>query len=92
MTQIKAAIFRQVDRARVLRAIEARKHERDGEREITWSEERGVEIGIEPGELLGRRFLRMIGVRPEALQRPRPALGGRGFAHFVRGGHLQARS
>ena len=54
-------------RARKLRQIERRKHDRDREGTRLGAEERLLKVRIERGDLLVGRLLRQFGVRPEPL-------------------------
>ena len=61
---------RQLDRARVVVAVELRKPERDRERQRRRAEQRRAQLRMQRGELLVGRLFGEIRVGPEALERP----------------------
>src|SRR3954465_15668387 len=62
-------IAREFQRARELRGLEVRKHDRDRKRPLAGAEQRVVQVGIERSELLGGWLLGEIRVRPKPLER-----------------------
>ena len=65
-------------RAVVLGPIERREHQRDGKRQVARPEQRGMQIGIERRELLGRRLFRLLDVGPVAFDGTILSIAGQG--------------
>ncbi len=69
---------RLLERALVVLAVERREDQRDRKRQIARPEQRGVQIGIERGQLLGRRLFRLLDVGPVPLDGTILSVAGQG--------------